>query len=129
MDEVRRAAADAAEGVEGAAAAAAAGDTAALPCPRRLIKKNLENFQRWGKKEKGGGEIYPGTAQPRQPQTPEIEQQLDEWVTAKRNKGWRTACVHCSSRCCAPSSSGGRAGRWEGGRDCGMRWSVDWGAR
>ena len=55
MDEVRRAAADAAEGVEGAAAAAAAGDTAALPCPRRLIKKNLENFQRLGKKEKGGG--------------------------------------------------------------------------
>ena len=33
----------------------------------------------------------PLRATPRQPQTPEIEQQLDEWVTAKRNKDYEVA--------------------------------------
>ena len=70
----------------------------------------------------------PLRATPRQPQAPEIEQQLDEWVTAKRNKEYEVAdglrsllkVLRAKLVGWAGGKVGGRAGLWD---------AVDWGAR
>ena len=63
----------------------------------------------------------PLRATPRQPQTPEIEQQLDEWVTAKRNKEYEVAdglrsllkVLRAKLVGWAGGKVGGRAGLWD----------------
>ena len=63
----------------------------------------------------------PLPAKPRQRQSPEIEKQLDDWVTAKRQKDYEVADgLRALLKVLCAQASGGRA---RGG----MRWGACWG--
>ena len=64
----------------------------------------------------------PLRATPRQPQNPEIEQQLDEWVTAKRNKDYEVADGLRALLKVLRANVGQTGGRVEGEGGMWMRW-------